>query len=100
MRYLAIAIAIAACGPGPTPLYGPTPCESMQCGPGQVCEASRAYPDDGGVPAQCITVPTTCVVYDCSENQCSTCIRELCDVCRTDVDNCYMSLTGRSLRCP
>jgi hypothetical protein len=93
-RFMMIAaISLGACS---TPLVGTIPCDEMTCGSGQLCAEGRNAPDDGSVPAMCLTVPASCPISDCSSDQCSFCIHELC---HCTAQGCYVLVRGRTISC-
>ena len=100
----ALASILAACVEClcfvPSPLAGTFTCDDMTCQQQQICRASRNLPDDGGIPALCVTVPADCSIVDCASTNtgttCSDCIRHLCVPVSSGE---YASVTGRELHC-
>jgi hypothetical protein len=103
----AIAVAVvAACDASPRPpatsLAGPTACEGMTCGSGQICQLEVAV--DAGIQAFCVDPPAGCEVTDCYGygSGCSNCT---CPDCLARLCGYYpgvptVEVEGRTITCP
>jgi hypothetical protein len=91
---------LAACSNTGSSLAGPTACDGITCGAGQLCVEGHAFPDDGGIPAHCADVAADCPVFDCNYDSgpaCSSCVFMLCESCLAGQDCAIVQ--GRTLTC-
>jgi hypothetical protein len=89
-------LAIAACEPSsePTSLEGPISCGMTSCVTGQVCVHTGTNVDGGIIGetlSYCAPVPTGCVVRDCSDPGCPSCIEALCSSPGFHISERYLS---------
>jgi hypothetical protein len=81
-------------------LAGPTACDGITCGSGQLCVEGQAFPDDGGIPAHCTDVTVDCPIFDCDYNTgpaCPSCVSTLCASCIPGQDCAIVQ--GRTVTC-
>jgi hypothetical protein len=96
VSWFGLVFLFAACDASPaTSLAGPTPCEGMTCGSGQICHAEVAQ--DAGINATCVDPPDGCVVADCV-GTCPDCLAKLCAYYAGEPLG--IEVEGRTLTCP
>lgn len=85
--------------PGGTSLEGPYPCDSTECGSGELCVTFYAGLDagpGGGTDRYCQAAPDGCVITDCYGTDCAQCIRDICYA----ASGFSVQVQGRNLTCP
>ena len=101
-----VLLLAAACDTSPkaaaTSLAGPTACEGMTCGSGQICQVEVAQ--DAGTSAFCADPPAGCTVTDCYGYG-SNCTNCTCPDCLAKLCSYYPGLPsieveGRTIICP